>query len=727
MSLDIGHRLGPYEVLARIGEGGMGEVYKARDTRLDRIVAIKTLKTGEASRFEREARAIAALNHPNICTLFDVGADYLVMEFVDGKPAHGPLPLADALRVAIQIAAALEAAHGAGILHRDLKPANILMTAASIKLLDFGLAKIAEAQASDATTLEGSIVGTAGYMSPEQVRSQPLDARSDIFSFGAVLYELISGRRAFQGASLLDTLSGVLYLEPAPLASPAAPIIVRCLAKDQAQRYQSITEVRSALEALQHRPAQAEHSGPSIAVLPFANMSSDKENEYFSDGIAEEILNTLAQIRGLKVIARTSSFAFRGKEQDITAIAGVLHVKTVLEGSVRRAGNRIRVTAQLIDGSSGAHVWSERYDRELEDVFAVQDEIAQAIGERVREQLGPGELQPRHHRPSIAAYDLYLRGLHQMAKLSPESIARARELFLQAAAEDDQYIEPRLALVATEIHLLIEGGKPAALAVQSARNELRKVLAIDDGNAQANHWLGVITAIYDYDWPESARLFRRAIAASPDDHLLEARFGQFYLFPVEGRLRETTEAAAKLVAQDPLNVFARGVWCTYLNWSGEFERAEQEAQAALGIEDHWWVRQALAEGYTFRGLVEKALQQARAAVQMAPWNPRAMALLAGLLTISGHEDEAEPIRQKLETLPPWAMFVYSITVGNVDEAARWFRQSVEQREPYVVISGRSPRFRLLHESPHWPALAQMMNLPAHPVEPTRSLKARSTR
>src|ERR1700722_5667556 len=269
MPLQPGDKLGPYEILAPIGAGGMGEVYKARDRRLDRIVAIKQLKGLHSARFYQEGRALAALNHPNICTLHDVRPDYLVMEYIVGTPLRGPLPLPEALRFAAQIAAALGVAHGKGILHRDLKPANILVTVSGVKLLDFGLAKLMTDSDPDVTkTAEGAILGTAAYMPPEQAQGKSLDERSDVFSFGAVIYEMLSGVRAFGGCSMLDTLNSVVRDDPAPLQSPASDIVKRCLAKQPAQRFQSIAEVRAALESISNSPG--EHQ-PSFAVLPFAN------------------------------------------------------------------------------------------------------------------------------------------------------------------------------------------------------------------------------------------------------------------------------------------------------------------------------------------------------------------------------------------------------------------------------------------------------------------------
>src|SRR5512139_556960 len=400
MTLAPGTKLGPYEILERIGAGGMGEVYKARDTRLSRIVAIKKVKEQHSERFKQEARSIAALNHSNICQLFDIGPDYLVLEYVEGKPLSSPLAEREAVRLAIQIATALEEAHRNGIIHRDLKPSNIMVTdKGSVKLLDFGLAKLYEQDASISTsptadfpaTQAGAVLGTVAYMSPEQAQGQPADARSDIFSFGLVLYEMLSGKRAFSGDTPLVIGSALMKEEPPPLKASLSleRIVSLCLAKQTSARYQTISEVKKALEQVPAEKATqpANEPQPSIAVLPFVNMSGDKEQEYFSDGLAEEIINALTQIRGLKVIARTSAFAFKGKQEDITKIAEALGVANILEGSVRKAGNRIRVTAQLVTAADGSHLWSERYDRDLTDVFAIQDDISQAIAQKLRMRL----------------------------------------------------------------------------------------------------------------------------------------------------------------------------------------------------------------------------------------------------------------------------------------------------------------------------------------------------
>jgi len=435
-------QLGPYVLIGSIGAGGMGEVWKARDTRLNRIVAVKRLKQEHRKRFEQEAHAIAALNHPHICQLYDIGPDYLVMEYVEGTPPPCPLPAHKAVQLAIQIASALEEAHSRGIIHRDLKPANILVNASgTAKLLDFGLATPVTPSDSDVTrnTMDGAMVGTTAYLSPEQAEGKPLDARSDIFGFGAVLYEILSGSRAFEGSSTAQVLSAVLRDDPEPLqhVPPALQrIVFRCLAKQPDQRFPSMSALKSALEQV---PVKSSEPEASIAVLPFTNMSADKENEYFSDGLAEEIINALAHIPGLKVTARTSAFAFRGKEQDIRRIAEALDVRTILEGSVRRAGNRIRVAAQLINAANGYHLWSERYDREMSDVFAIQDEIAQAIAAALQVTLSGESVTVRRYTPKLPAYEAYLKALYYTQRLTPESMSRSRDCFEEAILLDPEF------------------------------------------------------------------------------------------------------------------------------------------------------------------------------------------------------------------------------------------------------------------------------------------------
>jgi serine/threonine-protein kinase len=523
----------------------MGEVWKARDTRLDRIVAIKRLKERHSARFEQEARAIAALNHPHICQIHDIGPDYLVLEYIDGKPLAGPVPVADAMRLAKQIAEALDAAHRKAVIHRDLKPANIMVTSdGSVKLLDFGIAKHM-GDSDETETIEGTMMGTAAYMSPEQAAGKPLDARSDIFSFGAVLYELLSGRQAFSGENSVSTMAAILHKEPAPLdALPALQQIVkRCLMKAPGERFPTMAEVSQALGV---DLTLEEAALPSIAVLPFANMSGDKDNEYFGDGFAEEIINALAQIPGLKVTALTSAFAFRDKEQDIRKIAEALDVKTILEGSVRRSGNRIRVMAQLINANDGYHLWSQRYDREMADIFELQDEIAQAIASALKVKLSsPPPLQ--HYKPNLPAYDALLKARYLFARGDEESPARCKEAFELAIA-----LDPKFPLPYCEYGLYFWSRVASGQALAAIRANATKALELDPSLAEGHPMLGVVAGPYGLDWKEAANRFRLAMARNPVPPLVRTLYAYMYLVPV-GRAAEALQEVGCALQEDPLN------------------------------------------------------------------------------------------------------------------------------------------------------------------------------
>jgi eukaryotic-like serine/threonine-protein kinase len=552
MAFAAGDKLGPYEILSLIGAGGMGEVCKARDTRLGRTVAIKRLARQYDAGLMREARAIAKLNHPGICTLHDIGPDYLVMEYIEGEPIvsrkkPGPLPLTDAWRFAMQIAEALEAAHTKQIIHLDLKPDNILVTSSgAVKVLDFGLARLSRSDANplagesgdgaalSATSSIAEIVsGTPGYMSPEQAQGKPLDARSDIFSFGAVLYEMLAGRRPFRCDSLAAALIAVVRDEPPPLSAPPEweRIVCKCLRKEPAQRFQSMREVREALSALSPS-AEAPKQQPSVAVLPFANMSSDPEQEYFSDGLAEEIINALTQIPGLKVIARTSAFAFKGKHEDVRRIAEVLGVRHVLEGSVRKAGNRVRITAQLIQASDGGHVWSERYDRELTDIFAVQDEIAAAIARKLQVNLDTAATSTPQHTPSMPAYEAVLKGRHIMMKQTPDAALRAKEYFDRAAALDASYVEPHAALAHYYGLGSIQGIGAAHDFMPRLKSEALQVLEIDPGDARGHILLGTFHCLFEYAWREGEERFRRGMSSARLSGDAYAWYGACWLMPL---------------------------------------------------------------------------------------------------------------------------------------------------------------------------------------------------
>jgi len=716
MSLSVGEKLGPYEILAAIGAGGMGEVWKARDTRLNRIVAIKRLKGQHTGRFEQEARAIAALNHPNICVLHDIGPDYLVMEYIEGKPLQGKLAPEEAIRFAIQIASALEEAHGRGILHRDLKPGNVLITAkGSIKLLDFGLAKLmaGDESDSDATrTTDGTVLGTAAYMSPEQAQGKALDERSDVFSFGTVLYEMLSGNRAFGGDSMLDTLNSVVRDDPAALQSPASEVVKRCLAKQSGQRFQSMAEVRSALERISLQPGD---QPPSIAVLPFANMSGDKEQEYFSDGLAEEIINALVKIPGLKVIARTSAFAFKGQNTDVRKIAETLGVDNILEGSVRRSGNRIRVTAQLITAADGSHLWSERYDRELADVFAVQDEISASIVEALQLKLAPRPAAKPRYTPKLPAYEALLKAKHFHWKVTAESMEQAKGFYEQSIALDPQFALARALYADYLFGRTTVGMTPLREAAPIARAMAQRALELDPSLPEAHNTLGVLAVTHDYDWKEAARQFTLTMAddsASPHCYFTFAHF--YYLG--SGRRKEAVEPMERAVNGDPLQLTIRTFMGVCLGAAGRYAEAEEHFRQVLSLDPNFfWGYQYFAEFFAARGMFSEALPLAEKAFTLAPWNAPSVGVYAGLLVRTGQPDRGKEIVQRLGSgeaygaSAGWVLF--HICCGEIDLAADWFEKAIEERYSLALILLQSGIGEPLRASSRWPKLAAMMNLP----------------
>jgi serine/threonine protein kinase/tetratricopeptide (TPR) repeat protein len=742
MALSAGTKLGPYEILAPIGAGGMGEVYRARDPRLNRVVAIKVSAAQFSERFEREAKTIAALNHPNICQVYDVGPDYLVLEFIEGAPLAGPLNPDVALRHSVQIADALSAAHAKGITHRDLKPANILVTASGIKLLDFGLALLsldangsqgaADATATIGLTQAGTILGTAAYMSPEQAEGKPVDGRSDVFSLGLVLYEMLSGRRAFTGDSAIAIMAAVLHKEPAPLqvSPPIQSILARCLKKSPAHRFQSMAQVKEALLAATSgisSPAAAPSSPleapspppdrtPSIAVLPFANMSRDQEDEYFSDGLAEEIINALTQVPDLKVIARTSAFAFKGKNEDIRKIAETLGVSSILEGSVRRAGPRIRVTAQLIRAEDGTHLWSQRYESTMTDVFAIQDEISAAIVEQLRLNL-MGHSLVKRAATNVAAYEATLEGRHHLTQYTPASIERGRQCFERAIALDPQYAPAYAALA--EYHVWQAAGVASAgtlQALQQARQVALRALELDPLLPEAQAVAGQICAALDYDWAASEQHYLRAIASNPAAAAVRFSYAYWCLRPT-GRLTQALSEAERALELDPLSQSYSVIRAYLLSFTGRYQEAVKVARRNFDMNPNYSLAQfILSYVLACQGSSAEAVDLAERALQVHGRYPLSLAWAGAVLAMTGRRDAARGILVELEAMaaktPSAAgpLTVVNSALGNLDEAFRWADRAIDQRDQQVIGLKNTPMFESLRSDPRYPALLRRMNL-----------------
>jgi serine/threonine protein kinase len=627
--LTPGDRLGPYEVLGVLGAGGMGEVYRARDTRLERDVAVKVLPDALATdaealaRFEREAKAVAALSHPNILAIHDFGnADgvaYAVMELLEGETlrerlARGALPVRKAVELGAHIANGLAAAHERGIVHRDLKPENLFLTTdGRVKILDFGLARVVpRVPGGDAKTLSsapeggtspGALLGTVGYLAPEQVRGLPADRRSDIFSFGCVLFESLSGSRAFRRESAVETMTAILKDDPPdlPLAERRIPqaldrVVRRCLEKLPDQRFQSARDVAFFLEAVTDvappPAAPAEREVPSIAVLPFADMSAAKDQDYFCEGIAEELIHALTRLPNLRVASRTASFVFKGNATELASIAQQLRVSTILEGSVRKSGDRLRVSVQLIEAAEGFHLWSERYDRDASDVFAIQDDITEKVILALRLVLGEKERQAlsRTHTGRVEAYDFYLRGRKLYYMGGRRNQGGAIEQFERAVALDPDYALAFAGIAdASSMLFMHHGGREEDLARAEeasekalelaphlaechaargfaaslgrrpgeAERELRTALALDPALFEAKYVFARLR-VTQGRLEDAARLFEEALGIRPEDHVVPLLLSGIYKgFGREGEARAMAARgvanAERYAAANPLD------------------------------------------------------------------------------------------------------------------------------------------------------------------------------
>jgi serine/threonine protein kinase/Flp pilus assembly protein TadD len=583
----IGKTLSHYRIVEKIGAGGMGEVYRAEDPRLGRDVAIKVLPREHATdsdrlrRFEQETRAAGALNHPNVCAIYDVGTDagspFVVMELLDGESlrarlAAGSVEVRRAIDYATQAALGLAAAHGKGIVHRDLKPENLFVTRdGRVKILDFGLAKRTggiipgpqgEQPTQDAVpaTQAGWLLGTVGYMSPEQARGESADARSDIWSLGCVLYEMLAGREPFRKGTPVETLSALLTEDPAPLSSPsgtvpgaAERIVARCLKKRPEDRFASAADLHFALQSLLPAPRLDLEAGApaekSIVVLPFENLSPDPENAYFADGLTEEIISDLAKVRALRVISRTSAMLLRGSKKDVPTIARDLRVRYALEGSVRRAGNSLRITAQLIDAATDAHLWADKYTGSLEDVFEMEEKVSRAIVEALRLELTPREHERLAERPipNVYAFECYLKARAEILHFSPTSLDRAMKYLEQGlqglpdnamllagmaylhyiranigvggreSMEKAMNLATRALEIAPELpqgHLALALGSLLAHGLNDATPHLERVLAVDPHDVDALSWLGQLRS-HQGRIAEATALGERAVAIDP--------------------------------------------------------------------------------------------------------------------------------------------------------------------------------------------------------------------
>ncbi len=757
MPLSGGSRLGPYEILAPLGAGGMGEVYRARDTRLDREIAIKVLPERLAadpvalSRFEREAKAVAALSHPNILAIHDFNrhgdTSYVVLELLEGESMserllRGPIPWRHAAEIAIAIADGLSAAHAKGIVHRDLKPQNLFLTREDrVKILDFGLARREQTSSGESVTQAmteegtspGTILGTIGYMSPEQVLGDPADWRTDLFSLGCVLHEMLTGNRAFRRRTPAETMAAILNEEPPALTDVGAEsgpppglstIIGRCLEKNPELRFQSARDFEFALKEVLRGatiapPASSgSHRRPieSMAVLPFANAGGDPDAEYLSDGIAESIIHSLSKLPGLRVMARSTISRYKGRDADPQHVGRELGVRAVLTGRVFHRGETLIVKTELVDGRDGSQLWGENYSRKLSDILAIEEEISREISETLRLKLSSEEEHRRSKREteSTEAHRLFLKGRFFWNKRSPDALRKGIECFRLAIEEDPEYALAYAGMADCYNNLGFYNYEAPAESFPKAKAAARRALELDGDLAVARTALGYALLYYDWDWDGAEREFRRAIELDPNYPTAHQYLANALLPP-----RRFDEAIAELrlaLDLDPLSLIISASLGYGNHMAGRYDEAQSQLQKTLEM-DPGFLPAHLFLGYVYlqTGEHSKAVEEFSDLLRRTEGNPLVNAELGCAYVTSGRRSEAETIltvlrETKERFVSPYSFALLHTALGEHDAAFDALEKAVAIRAHEVAFLPWEPQFDPLRGDPRFKDLLRRVGL-----------------
>jgi len=733
---------GRYQIIEELGKGGMGKVYKVLDKEISSKIALKLIKPEVAGdkknieRFRSELKLARDISHKHVCRMYDLNKEkgnyYITMEYVSGEDLKSfirraaPISTGRAILIAKQVCEGLTEAHRLGIVHRDLKPSNIMIdNEGNARIMDFGIARTVKGKG---ITGAGVMIGTPEYMSPEQVEAKDTDQRSDIYSLGIILYEMTTGRLPFEADTPFAV--GVKHKSEIPksprelnvqILEDLSRVILKCLEKDIKKRYQSPAEFLKELKKIEsptpETPVDTKWKD-SIAVFPFTNMSADPENEYFSDGLSEELINALTKIKGLRVVARTSSFAFKGEKTDLREVGQKLNVETLLEGSVRKAGNKLRITAQLIKVKDGYHLWSERYDRNIEDIFDIQDEITAKIVEKFKATLDMSYKLPEERRPdNLKAYDLYLKGRYLWNKFSPELIYKSITCFEESIKEDPDYALPYTALA--EAYSLLSTGfdiLPSKDTMPKAREAALKALELDPTLAEAYVSLGLVSTFYDWDRKAAERNFRKALELNPNSAAAH-QWIEFYLTFMEGKFDEGIKELKKAQELDPLNFLIKVRLGYMYIYKRDFDSALDYFKILADSELNLPILHlCLMEAYAQKKMYAEAIAEGEKMMELGAPAVASIGVMGFYYALTGKKNKAHSILAELRERSDkgyvssmWVGTVYH-GLGETDKAFEWFEKAYDERDGNLIYITIAPPFDSIRPHPRFKQLMKKMGL-----------------